>query len=62
MPTSDWRFVRMTGVKMKTLTYLKDDELCEIILETHAPHEEHQQEWKEQEERLTHLHIKLHAR
>ncbi len=72
MSTSGWRFLRMTGVRMKTLSYLKGDEICEIIMEVHAPHDEHAelQHWESQHEEvqfereresLTHLHIKLNA-
>ena len=63
MPTHGWRFLRMTGVRMKTLAYLSGDEICEIIMETHAPHDEHEaEEWHESgRENVTHLHIKLHG-
>ena len=64
MPTNGWRFIRMTGVKMKTLSYLKGEEICEIIIERHAPHTEHEVEYEspysdQKEDTVTHLHIKL---
>ncbi len=35
MPNSGWTFLRLTGVQMKTITYLKNDEVCEVIVESH---------------------------
>lgn len=59
MPTSGWQFLRMTGVRMKTLTYVKGHEVVEIIIESHAPHLEPGDEHEEQPQGVTHLHIQL---
>jgi hypothetical protein len=56
MPTHGWQFLRMTGVKMKTLTYVKGIELCEIIIMLHKPR---RGESGEEARPLTHLHIKM---
>ncbi len=55
MPTSGWQFLRLTGVRMKTLTFVKGNEMVEIIVEWHAPRAEHDAG----QERMTRLHIKL---
>ena len=51
----------MAGVRMKTLTYVKGNELVDIIVESHAPHHEigdaHEDEY--QQRLMTHLHIQL---
>lgn len=61
MPTHGWQFRRMAGVRMKTLTYVKGNELVDIIIESHAPHHEigdaHEDE--HQQQLMTHLHIQL---
>lgn len=78
MPNSGWSFLRLTGVQMKTITYLKNDEVCEVIVESHdeshsEPHSEgiehvegrdpRSPEWQDSEgETVTHLHIKVGAR
>lgn len=59
MPISGWQFLRMTGVTMKTLTYFKGNEMVEIVIETHAPHDEHTNEPEHEQQFLTHLHIQL---
>ncbi len=75
MPPFGWHFVRLTGVDMKTLSYSKGTEICEIILERHSEHSPaaHTSGTEERLEAVsegpedtpefqTHLHIKLHER
>ncbi len=76
MPANGWRFVRMTGVRMKTLSYLKGNEICEIIIERHPLGEKHEAERERMgargqegrwgldrgRDKLTHLHIQLNER
>ncbi len=61
MPTHGWQFLRMSGVRMKTLTYVKGDEMVEIIVESHGPHHEptDQHEHEQERQSITHLHIQL---
>ncbi len=74
MPPLGWRFVRLTGIDMKTLSYSNGIEICEIILERHSVHSEQHasgaEEWdqgvsagpEDTPKLQTHLHIKLHER
>ncbi len=57
MPANGWRFLRMTGVRMKTITFFKGTELCEIIIM--APMSE---STPPDTEGMAHLHIKLNPR
>ncbi len=61
MPANGWQFLRMTGVRMKTLTYVKGNEMIEIIVEQHDPHDEptHEREHEMEQQSVTHLHIQL---
>ena len=61
MPAHGWQFLRMAGVRMKTLTYIKGDEMIEIIVERHDPHAEptHERAHEMEEQSVTHLHIQL---
>ncbi len=52
MPTSGWQFVRLTGMMMKTMTFVKGDERCEITIHSRINDEN-------QERTDTRLHIKL---
>jgi len=62
MPTNGWQFLRMTGVKMKTITFVKAGEICEILIMTLAPRPAGaQDEWEALPPPRTHLHIKLNA-
>jgi len=63
MPTYGWRFLRLTGVRMKTITFVKGDELCEIIIMVHKPESESGTTHADGalEPVTTHLHIKLNA-
>ena len=75
MPPLGWHLVRFTGINMKTLSYSKGVEVCEIILERHsehssAPDASGTEEWHDgvsagpddTPKLQTHLHIKLHER
>lgn len=55
MPTSGWQFLRLTGVRMKTLTFVKGNEMVEIIIASHEMHAEHDPG----QEPMSSLHIKL---
>ena len=66
MPANGWRFVRLTGLRMKTLSYVKGDEVCQIIIERHDRGEgrhtqrENREEWWAggEGEAATHLHVR----
>jgi hypothetical protein len=71
MPPLGWHLVRLTGIDMKTLSYSKGIEICEIILERHSEqHASGAEEWtrgvsagpEDTAQFQTHLHIKLHER
>jgi len=60
MPSNGWQFVRMSGVRMKTITFTKGGEMCEIIIMSMGPSEiEQGNDWQTPPQ--THLHIKLNA-
>jgi len=52
MPANGWQLLRLTGMKMKTMTFLKGGERCEITIHSRI---------NEENPRLSHtrLHIKL---
>lgn len=59
MPTSGWKFLRLTGMRMKTITFTKDGEMCEIIIMSVQPQRVEDSDWQSSPRVSTHLHIKV---
>ncbi|MFV1981085.1 MAG: hypothetical protein ACC655_08030 [Rhodothermia bacterium] len=59
MPMNGWKFLRLTGVRMKTITFTKNGEMCEIIIMSVQPRRVEDDEWLPSPRVSTHLHIKV---
>lgn len=46
LPANGWRFLRLTGMRMKTVTFTKQGEMCEIIVMSTQPGPVDDNEWQ----------------
>lgn len=59
MAANRWQFLQLTGVRMKTLTYVKGDEIVQIVIQARPPPHEHRPEAEGERQFATHLYIQL---